>query len=322
VDNAHFGIRDSFLPWPVGMIRATSGQGRFYPPITLTLSNLMSERAELQKPAVPRRIYLKGGDIVTFYDPRFPPDPGSNIAGEQPVNRVAVVVGEEGALFVARNKIKVRRVFSIPLDQILSLPNATIGQSTHAEHAALIARYFIANAGRPSQFEAGMNALYHGNMRLFEVGSLFPPKPIYQNDQDYDVAWSLMKDQLEAADCIFTTDLNHPVSRFIAWATHGPWSHCAFHLGSGLISESTLSGIREGPIEMYKGRQYRVAIYRHVQAGMKRNFIPSARKNWGPGYNYPQALKHGLISFLGNHNASMAPNSWIFHGDLVFIGQA
>jgi hypothetical protein len=273
-----------------------------------------------------REIAVEPGDVIIFYDKRFPPDPGSGTANVPATNRVAVVVNERGALFLGRGVLG-KKVEILPLGPVAPEKNIQIRKSPYAQHADAIADYFMRQIHKPAHFEAGLRALYFGNLQPFLTGTLFPVRPTYNSDDEYDSAWTLLKNSLKPMDTIFTVDTSSTVSKFIAWATHGPWSHVAVHVNEGEIWESVLSGIRTVPIETYKGRRYWIAAYRLIEAiekpisAEKAHAVVSSHPFRLNSYNYYGALKHGLKAFLQDHSHGLVPNSKIFQGNYVLIAQ-
>lgn len=274
-----------------------------------------------------REIDVGPGDVIIFYDSRFPPDPGSGSADVPATNRVAIVVDERGALFLGRGVLG-RKVERLPLGAVMPEKNVRIRKSPYTQHANAIADYFKRHIHKPAHFEAGLRALYFGNLQPFLTGTLFPVRPSYKSDYDYDTAWNHLKTNLKPMDVVFTVDTNSMVSRFIAWATHGPWSHVAVHVNGGEIWESVLSGIRTVPIETYKGRRYWIAAYRLSAAIEKPITVEQAQVAVRSHpfkmnrYNYYGALKYGLKAFLQDHSHNLVPNSNIYQGNYVLIAQA
>jgi hypothetical protein len=270
-------------------------------------------------------IILQPADIVIFNDKHFPADPDAEI-DEVPVNRVAVVVDERGALSVGRGVLG-RRVELLPLQAIPKLPHVQIRRLALG-HTDEIAQFFRRHADRPTHFEAGLRALREENLQPLIEGGFFPTRPCYRTDDDYENAWCRFKANLKPLDFVFTLDLDSRLSRFIAWATDGAWSHAAVHVGRGEIWESVTSGIRNGPIEMYKGRRYWVAAYRHCDA-LKN---PRSEQEVEDGvhahpfrsnaYNYGAALRYGWKAFRGDHTHSLTPNSTVLQGNLVLVAHA
>ena len=272
-------------------------------------------------------IPVDAGDIIIFFDRRFPPDPGTGTKDNPAVNRVAVVVGPEGALFVGRGQL-LKKVEILPLGRIEAERNASIRKSPYSQHADSIVSYFKKHIDNVSHFEAGLKALYFGNLQPLLAGSLFPSQPPYQSEAEFDAAWKFLKSSLRPMDTIYTVDQGNLISRFIAWSTHGPWSHVAVHVNEGQIWESVLSGIRTVPNEAYKDRQHWVGLYRrienmdnHITAEQAEAAVRSHK--FKPNrYNYRGALKFGFKAFLGDHSHALVPNSQIYQGTYVLIAQA
>src|ERR1700691_701002 len=193
----------------------------------------------------PGTIFYRPGDVLLFYDDRSPPDPGTGQHGVPAINRGAMLAGLEGALLLERGMFG-RRVRRIAADQISDLKNVTV-RGTPGQHGQRIAEYFIKHVHKPSHFEAGMAALYCGNLDPFLRGQLYPIFPIYRNQEEYDRAWDNFCSLLKPMDFILALDRSSRISKFIALATHGPWSHVGVYLGNCEMSEMLTTGVRRGP---------------------------------------------------------------------------
>jgi len=265
---------------------------------------------------------VRPADILIFYDKRFPADPDTGI-DKVPLNRVAVVVGERGALSIGRGVFG-RRVELLPLQAIRTLPNLQIRRPTHG-YTDEVARYFRRHTHRPAHFEAGLRAVREENLEPLIAGEFFPDRPTYRTDDEYEAAWRRLTADLKPADFIFTTDLDSRLSRLIAWSTDGAWSHAAIYVGRGEIWESVTSGIRNGPIELYKGQRYWVGAYRHCNALKKPSTLEEVEAavrshQFRPNaYNCRGALKFGWKAFRGDHSHALTPNSTVLQGNLVLV---
>ena len=171
-----------------------------------------------------------------------------------------------------------------------------------------------------------MNAWINGNMQPFVECRLFPQRPFYIDDDAYNEGWAIFVQSLKPGDAIYTVDTKSYLSRFIAWATHGTWSHVAWYMGDGMISESTTSGIRTVPIEFYKQRRYWLGAYRHIQlmeAALSsehcQNVVARDKRFRHDRYNYLAAMRYGFRSFIGDHSHNLVPNSAMFQGHLVRV---
>ena len=124
-------------------------------------------------------------------------------------------------------------------------------------------------------------------------------------------------------DAIFTNKLNDPVSRFIAWATHGPWSHVALYMGDGTVSELVATGVRNVPLTVYKGRNYRIGAYRKISLmNLESPMVPPftvLRSRFRDGHNYKGPVLHGIRSFGNDHGHELIPNSQVYCGSWVLI---
>jgi hypothetical protein len=258
---------------------------------------------------------LKPVDVIIFYDKhsQYPLDETSGC------NQWAFVVDKTKALYV-RGWVR-----SIKLSDIPKLPNAIVIRRIPEPLAPYVARMLLEYRWRPIMFQVAVNHLQGNNYVPFLKGSFFPTDVAYANDEEYDQAWHHMVAKLEPRDAIFTFDRRSFTSKFIATATHGPFSHCAVYAGDGLISEIVTSGTRLVPIETYKGRHFRVAAYRHY--GKAPNTVEEMiaemhEADGRPGYSYFGAFKAGLRALIGRHRDALTPNSLILEGYITFIAQA
>lgn len=265
---------------------------------------------------------LQPADIVIFFDPRLPPDPGEGPA----VNRIGIVVDERGALSLWSDERGSRRVESIPLQSIPSMPNVQQRRGDQG-HCDEIAAFFLAHVDRPTHFEAGLRALRCGNLQPLITGGFFPHRPRHESNEQFEAAWEVFRSCLQPADAIYTFDSESRISRLIAWATDGAWSHVAAHVGDGEIWESVTSGIRHCSIDVYKKRRYWVAAYRHIDAvekpRSKAEIVEAVAKGNSRfrlnSYNYRGALKFGWKAFRGDHSHGLTPNSGILLGNLALV---
>jgi hypothetical protein len=259
-----------------------------------------------------RNFEVQPADIVIF---RHKISSKTNLSD---VDAIAVIVDERGALYVDR-KLSFERVKWIPLREVSTLTNVSVRRPEVSDNLKdRIAHFFLRNVRSPPVFKSGLHHMRADNYSVFERGSLFPIRPEYKSDDEYEAAWLRFNSRLLPSDGIFTVRMDDRVSRFIAWATHGPWSHVAIYKGNGEIVESVTSGIREAPLSIYKGRHYWIAAYRHIQT-IGRSDLPTPTKEWGlkrfrDGYNYRGAIKYGIRSFVNDHSHALVPNSMIYCG--------
>lgn len=261
------------------------------------------------------------GDIALFWDRRsaLVPDPERN--------QIAVIVGDY-ALALRRARVtRIRQVETIPLQELANCRKLAVHRPSLPVDGERIAEYFISHRDRPEHFAAGLKAYRSSNFQPLVDNALFPARPTYADDAEYEVAWQTMKTKLAPGDSLFTTCLASPLSRFIAWSTNGPWSHVAWYIGNGEIWESVTSGVRTGLLELYHGRNNWVAAYRHigfVSDPMTYEMAKEAAtaKKWRPGYNYRGAIYCGARAFLGDHDHALVPNSMIYQGLYTLIAHA
>jgi hypothetical protein len=115
----------------------------------------------------------------------------------------------------------------------------------------------------PMMFQVAINHLQCNNMVPIIEDSFFPPDVTYANDKEYEAAWQHLVSSLQPRDIVFTFNRKSLISKVIAKFTHGPFSHCAVHAENGIIHEIVTSGTRMVNIDVYKGRDFRVAVFRH-----------------------------------------------------------
>jgi hypothetical protein len=207
-----------------------------------------------------------------------------------------------------------------------ALKNLEVRHFSKREFASQIAVYFRTYRNNPCYFEAGLKALNNGNMQPFIECRLFPQRPFYVDDDAYNERWTIFAKSLKPADSIYIVDTKSSLSRFIAWATQGTWSHVAWYTGNGMIWESTTSGIRNVPIEVYKQRRYWLGAYRHIQlmdeALLSEDHLDRVARNntfRQDRYNYLCAMRYGFRSFIGDHSHNLVPNSAMYQGHLVRV---
>jgi hypothetical protein len=265
-----------------------------------------------QEPITPST-KLSPVDVIIFHEKgsQYPVD-------ESGCNQWAFVVDEKEALYVRG------RVRSIPLSKVHKLENAIVVHRIPEPLAKFVAPMLLRYRWRPSMFQVAINHLQGNNYAPFIYRDFFPPEPNYESDEEYELAWDHMVSMLEPRDAIFTFDRRSPISKLIAKVTHGPFSHCAVYAGDGTISEIVTSGTRMVPIETYKGRHYRLAVFRHY--GKAPNTVAEMLADMRAvdgrsGYSYLGAFGAGVKALFGNHREAMAPNSLILSGWLTFITQ-
>jgi hypothetical protein len=253
-------------------------------------------------------------DIIIFFD----------WASTSPVdasgcNQWAFVVDENQALYI-RGKVR-----SVPLGDVHKLDNATVIHRIPEALGKLVAPILLKYKNNPMMFQIVINHMQCNNFVPIIFDEFFPPDVRYATNEEYEAAWQQMVASLEPRDLIFTFNRKSFVSKIIATFTHGPFSHCAVHAEDGVISEIVTSGTRMVHIDIYKGREFRVAVFRHYGKApdAKEEMLARMRAEDGrSGYSYFGAIQAGLRAYLGNHIDAMAPNSIILSGALSFIAQA
>jgi hypothetical protein len=253
-------------------------------------------------------------DIIIFFD-WVSPHP----VDERGCNQWAFVVDDQQALYI-RGK-----VHSIPLSDIHKLDNPIVIHRIPEALAKLVAPVLLKYQNNPMMFQVVINHLQCNNLLPILEDSFFPLDVTYADDDEYEAAWQHMVSSLKPRDLIFTFNRKSFISNVIAKFTHGPFSHCAVHAENGIISEIVTSGTRMVNIDVYKGRKYRVAVFRHYGKApdTKEEMLAKMRaENGRPGYSYIGALQAGIRAYFGNHTVAMAPNSIILAGALTFIAQA
>lgn len=271
---------------------------------------------------------ISPGDIILFFDKRLPADPKER--GDQPsLNRVGVIINEAYALSI-NQLLGTRYIERMPVAKLQELANLTLRRCDPPEFGNAIAAFFRNHRRKVAQFDAGLRSLFYGNMQPFAEGRVYPTRPSYPNDASYQASWRYLISQLQPMDMLFTIDRSSLLSRFIAWSTHGPWSHVALYVGEGEISESTTSGLRTCSIEVYHSRRYWIGAYRRIEAFADPKPLEEARsavvascRQFKPNrYNYAAAIWHGARAFLGRYEDNLVPNCQMLHGQFVRIAQA
>ena len=282
--------------------------------IQLVAARCISRGSKQEPMTIPRKHdegqILHPADILIFCDD------SSRKPVEEGVNQIAIVTDDAQALFLERGTVR-----RLDLRMIPQLKNLNARRGVEPEQARKVADYFTRHANRPAHFEAGLKALLVHNLQPLLAGDLFPERPIYENEMEYEQAWQSFKSTLRPSDCIFTACLSSPLSRTIAWATGGSWSHVASYVGGGEIAESTTSGLRRTSLDVYRGQQYWVANYRHIGSidrprmeEQTKQDVEAIFKQAVQGYNYRKAFWYGVRAFLGDHSHALVPNSMIYQG--------
>lgn len=254
-------------------------------------------------------------DIILFFD-WMSLHPADDQTGW---NQWAFVVSENEALYLRG------RVHSIPVSEAYKLDSATVVHRFPEAIAKFIAPFLIKYRSHPAMFQICVNHLQCNNLAPFIEGGFFSPDVSYETEEEYEEAWQHLLSTLQPRDAIFTFDRRSLLSSAIAKFTHGPFSHCAVYAGDGMISEIVTSGSRMIGIDVYKGRHYRVAVYRHYgkPPDTVEEMVEGMRREDGKlGYSYAGAILAGIKAFRGKHIEAMAPNSLILAGALAFISQA
>lgn len=254
-------------------------------------------------------------DIVIFFDWQ-----SHNEVDSTQCNQWAFVVDDKQALYI-RGK-----VHSLPLTEIHKLDYATVIHRIPEALATLVAPVLLKFRNNPMMFQVVVNHMFCNNYGPIIEQEFFPPDvKNYACDVDYNVAWNRLVSVLEPRDIIFTYDRKSVISRLIAHLTHGPFSHCAVHAENGVIWEIVTSGTRMVNIEVYRGRQFRVAVYRHYGKApdtIEEMLSRMKASDGQPGYSYYGAIRAGIKAYFGRHVEAMTPNSLILTGALTFVAQA
>ncbi len=235
-------------------------------------------------------------------------------------HRVAIPAGRSEALLLEEtgSDRTIRRVGSVELNMLANVSLVPVPPAMIKP----IEEYFLKCSRRPSHFDAGIAALGHGNFDLFVRGHLYPARRTYENRTEYERAWDEFRLALKPLDLILIADRSL-LSRFIAGATHGPWSHIAVYMGHDELSEILTSGARRAPIEVYNDRRYRLAAYRIVRVASDKvataiNQIESQEQRT-TGYSYREAIRFGWRTFLGDHAHNRVPNSIMYSGRCMLV---
>src|SRR4051794_35982389 len=105
-------------------------------------------------------VVFEPGDILLFYDKKHPADYDSDTRDLLPVNRIAVLLGVEGALSYEKRAFR-RRVQFIPGKEIATFAkNPDVRQCPLHQHRALVVSFFRKHRNNPAHFMAGLAALW------------------------------------------------------------------------------------------------------------------------------------------------------------------
>lgn len=259
---------------------------------------------------------VRPADLIFFWDKK------SRDKSEKH-NQMGVII-DNGNVIYSNDRVR-----SISLVDILNEGRFSIYQNDFSDEIRIGAiNFFRANYQKKMIVESGIRHLIGGNTLPFIEQSIFPRKPFYAGDEEYDAAWDKFMSLIRPGDAIFTTDHQSALSRFISSFTHGPWSHMALYLGDGQIQEMVTSGLRRCSINIYRTRSRWVAAYRTAKTvdtlpDPKLFFDECDRQLSEPArYAYKKVIYYGLRSFFGDHSHDWVPNSVIYSGRFFFIAQA
>jgi hypothetical protein len=151
-------------------------------------------------------------------------------------------------------------------------------------------QFFTENYPNASLFSTGFYFI-HSQARFFD----HPIKlPILQSisESEFYTRWDALPSVVEPGDQILCTDTEAWISRTIARLDHGPWSHAATYIGSGLIVEAITSGVVCRELEAYRHPRFRFGIYRlEMSRKQQQEMIRWSCSAIGAGYDYYGLLR-------------------------------
>jgi hypothetical protein len=141
-------------------------------------------------------------------------------------------------------------------------------------------RFFIENRENADLFFQGMLAILSRRFSIFANPIKLPLlKPL--STTEYENRWQQFVELLQPADLILTLDTQSTLSKVIAAADHGVWSHVAGYVGGGQIIEAIAAGVVERSIDVYHTGFHRLGLYRPVGPGDVSKYISASRSQVG-----------------------------------------
>jgi hypothetical protein len=148
-------------------------------------------------------------------------------------------------------------------------PSRTMIMDVDQTLAQNVEAFFTQNVPNKTLFYTGLHAIMHPEYRstIFDHPIKLPIlTPITKEERD--TRWEQMTKVIKSGDFVFCMDTGSRLSRFIAKCDYGTWSHTAWYIGGGYLSEAIPKyGVCVRHMELYNTPNYRVGIYRPPSGG-------------------------------------------------------
>lgn len=130
---------------------------------------------------------------------------------ESGCNQWAIIVDENTVLTIpTKNDVRTEDypnkypVEEISLSLLLEQENLMLIENRFPHLQNQIVGFFLKHKNNLTYFEAAQKHLFFGNTYPFETGELFPSKPSYDNDTEFDAAWVELLETARPLDMLLT----------------------------------------------------------------------------------------------------------------------
>jgi hypothetical protein len=186
-----------------------------------------------------------------------------------------------------------------------------------------IETFFTQNVDNPQLFFAGVNALKERPSYFDHPIKLPRLEPI--SPEEFEHRWAKLESILRPTDVINSIDTESRVSRLIARADSGTWSHTSGYLGNGLISEAIPPRVVVAPLHRLKHPRYRLGVYRpadSITPDQVRRYREFVLSQVGQPYAYRKVATIGwrkLLHLWPRDTTQFTPNEMIIRYDIPLI---
>lgn len=161
--------------------------------------------------------------------------------------------------------------------------------------------FFTQNRPNYELFFQGIDAIVRKDNAFFNSPIKLPILCKISNEE-FENKWNRLMLLLRPTDIIMVFDTTSIVSKAIVFIDGGVWSHTAGYVGDEQIIESTVSGVIERSISVYRSRQYRIGLYRvkDYEGEEEKNakWIAYLRSQIGKSYSYHDAFTVGMNKIM------------------------
>jgi hypothetical protein len=181
-------------------------------------------------------------------------------------------------------------------------PRRTMVLDVDQRLAENVQTFFTENVPSRALFYAGLDAILHLKKRstFFDHPIKLPIlTPI--STEERDTRWEQMTKIIKSGDLVFCMDTGSRLSRLIAKYDYGTWSHTAWYIGGGYVSEAIPKyGVCVRHMEVYNTPSYRVGIYRPpLKDGDVEKMLEFHMRGFGSRYAYRKAISLALRKLIG-----------------------